>query len=194
MKLYKLIKKQYFTLLEVCISLVLISIIITTVFRFFYNITKLEKNLKIAKEEILFKNFLHIKLNDLFSKISQENFCFFYDETKNALYFSYDNKIDPNPKFCKTSIAKLFLNNNNLTLHLTCKDTLRKEILATNIKNLQFMFIKKNKTTKKWKKEKKNLPFMLNIKLKTLLKNKKYKFSVFPFYKNSSIAYLSKKK
>lgn len=149
----KLIKKNNFTLLEIIISLFLITIIITFLFGFFSKIMKLEKNIEEKKSKILAINHAQIRLTQVFSNIYQGDFITsspFY--TKNAqntkgliLYISYDNKIDSDANFSLVLKAKLFVNENkNLCLETTSRDENQKprvEILLKNVKKIEYEFL-----------------------------------------------------
>ncbi len=150
------IKKNNFTLLEIIISLFLMSIIITFLFGSFSKIMKLEKNIEEKKEKILKINHLQIRLNQVFSNIYQGDFInqspFYTKRAKNfnglILYMSYDNKIDSDANFSSVLRAKLFIDENkNLCLQTFSRDknqAPRIEILLKNVKGIEYKFLAKN--------------------------------------------------
>ena len=96
-------KKNYFSLIEIVISIFLISIILIFLFKHFSNLIKLENNLKIIKENNFQKSFLHSRLSYVFNQINIEKPIFFSEFDKNnkfiSLNFEYDNGSDPSPNF-----------------------------------------------------------------------------------------------
>ncbi|NGX34532.1 MAG: hypothetical protein K1060chlam1_00885 [Candidatus Anoxychlamydiales bacterium] len=147
------IKKNNFTLLEVMISLFLITIIITFLFGFFSKIMKLEKNIEEKKIKILAINHTQIRLTQVFSNVYQGDFInkssFYTQNAKNSkrpiLHISYDNKIDSNPNFSLVVRAKLYIDRNkNLCLKTFSRDqdqTPRKEILLKNVEKIEYNFL-----------------------------------------------------
>jgi len=172
-------KKRHFTLIEILISLSLAAIILTVIFHFFSNLTTIEKNMTKAKEEILEKNYLQIKLNTIFSNLQYSKKTFFIKD--NSLFCQFDNKIDPSALFCNVINAKLLIDsNNNLILEtfpLKKEKSKRKEILKKNIKSLRFTVLEK-----KIKKEK--FPIAISIII-----NDDLKFSFFLSSMQSIITY-----
>ncbi|MES2344548.1 MAG: type II secretion system protein GspJ [Chlamydiota bacterium] len=169
-------KKRALTLLEVMISLVLASILLTTLFSFyrelFFTRAKMQKNKEVVFQRMLTQE----RLSQVFSKVLAEieekkGLVFYTTEHASALgpvlYFFYDNGIDPNPSFCGALKAMLYLSTDkNLTLY-TWPD--RKEVLLENVESLQLSFfdIKKKVWKEEWLGEKEGLPAALKLSLKT---------------------------
>lgn len=166
------------------ISLVIAAILLGIVFRYFSQIITFEKKIKEARESILEKNNLDIKLNNIFSQIVYKNFSkdepFFYTKDK-TLYFHFDNRVDPDPRFSSEVLSELFLDkNSDLILKISPlgddNKIYREEVLMKNVKNLSYEFIKKiyqpesqkkfYSTFTSWDKEQKNVPAILKIHLK----------------------------
>lgn len=173
------------------------SILLTVIFKFFSNLVILENNIKVAKDEIFEKSNLDIKLNKIFSKLKFSHFTesSFYTK-ENALYFFFDNEIDPDPNFANIIRAKLFLDKKNLILKTAPFDlniqTRREEILIKNIDILEFNFFKKKEQiikSSKW--EEIGAPDIIKIQL--MRKDKHFVFTFFPICVQSSITYFDKK-
>jgi len=184
-------KKHNFTLLEVMISLFLITIIITFLFGFFSKIMKLEKNIEEKRAKILAINNTQIRLAQVFSNIYQGNFInkspLYTKNNKNStnpiLHIKYDNKIDSEANFSLVVSAIIYVDKNkNLCLKTFSRDKKqkpsRKEILLKNVRKIEYSFLSKvNKKLKKhefreniywynsWPKKATFLPFAIKIKI-----------------------------
>lgn len=194
----KFLKKNNFTLLEVIISLSLITIIITFLFGFFSKVMKIEKIIEKKKLEILAINQTQIKLTQVFSNVYQGDFInqkpFYTKDVKNpkgpVLYLSYDNKIDSDANFSLIVKAKLFIDNKkNLCLHSFSRDENekkpREDILLKDVDKIEYNFLAKSDIKLKkhklnnfsekicsynfWPKKAETLPFAIKIKI---IKNK----------------------
>ncbi len=162
-------KKHHITLIEVMISLFLTSIILTVLFGYFVQITKIEKKLEVAKADVFQKQHIQIRLSNIFSNASLKKFSdeqyFFTEKEKNektSLYFAFDNGIDPDPKFSGIVVGKLFIDDEkNLKLKIWGTDNkeileniVRDETLFKNIKKIEFRFLSnKEPENKAYKKE-----------------------------------------
>ncbi|NGX48705.1 MAG: hypothetical protein K940chlam5_00295 [Candidatus Anoxychlamydiales bacterium] len=164
----KLIKKKNFTLLEIIISLFLITIIITFLFGFFSKIMKLEKNIEEKKSKILAINHAQIRLTQVFSNVYQSDFItkspFYTKNSQNSkglvVYITYDNKIDSDPNFSLIVKAKLFVNDNNeLRLETFSRDENQKsrvETLLKGVKRIEYEFLSNSDSKLKKYKSKKS--------------------------------------
>jgi hypothetical protein len=204
----KIKKIQNFTLLEVMISLFIVAILLSVVFRFFFALNTSEKKMQTTKHYVLKKHHLRVKLNDVFSKIVYKSFSkepFFYT-ANNALNFKFDNGIDPDPNFSSNIEAKLYIDKqDNLilkTMPLEQQKTYREEILMENVNSLSFEFLynlhPKSSSQKifydvvsKWDKKKETLPSSIRIKLKTQ-DDDNLTFTFFISKAESSIIYYEK--
>jgi hypothetical protein len=196
------------------ISLSIVAILLGSVFTFFSQITRFEKKMMVAKEHVLEKNLLEIRLGGIFSQIIYKNFSkepIFYTEG-NSLFFHFDNGIDTTSFLSSVVAAKIFIDSkNNLILKIMPIDKdqekikfSREEILAKNVSDLHFEFLKKitpetpgpkknYKTSTTWDKEQKNIP----AEIKIYLKNGKKEDLIFPFFlpsKESFITYYDEEK
>ena len=194
-----LIKKNNFTLIEILVSLFLIGIIFTFVFRHFTYITIFEKKIDKAENKIYQMNNIYSHLTNSLSNIKIKNFDFspFYTKRENKkylLYFSFDNGIDPDPNYSYIVDAKLYIDNdNNLIFEIFKNNDLsiksRKTLLFKNCLQIDFLFFSsKDKNLKKylfenissnfafydfWPEEKKNIP---DCMLLTVNKNLQFAF------------------
>lgn len=157
-------KKNNFTLLEMIVSMFLISIIITCLFNFFSKMTKLEKTIEDKKTKIHEIHHAQIRLNQVFSNIYQGDFIngsSFYTKNKKdfkhlVLYISYDNKTDSDPNFSSTVKGSIYINENKeLCLETLSRDEhqeSRVEILLKNVKGIEYQFLaNSNSNLKKYK-------------------------------------------
>jgi len=208
-KIKKIKRKYFFTLVEVMIALFIAAILLGVVFRFFSQIMICEKRMQNAKEYVLEKNNLEIKLTSIFSQLIYKNFSkdpFFYTKD-NSLYFHFDNGIDPNPQFSSEVAAQIFIDkNSDLILQIRSLDKkykiCREEILMKNAAELSFEFIKKVypktpgqniffETVTSWDKKQESIPATIKINLK----NKEDEILSFAFFlptMQSSITYFDK--
>jgi hypothetical protein len=183
--------KKNFTLLEVIIALFLISIMLSFIFTFFSNLTKIEKNIEITKNEIYERNFLYIKLNNIFTNLKDQFFT--TDENKELTFnFLYDAKVDLDPNFSSIINGKLYIDeNDNLILESFSndkKDEKRKEILFKKVKTFEVKFLSNDSDTNYlkekissnvnwyffWPKEKKSIPSIIYLKIN----NQEYPFFI----------------
>lgn len=195
------------------ISLFIAAILLGIVFRYFSQIITFEKKIKVAREAILEKNNLDIKLNSIFSQLVYKNFSkedpFFYSKD-NTLFFHFDNRVDPDPRFCSEVLSELFLDKkNDLILKISPvgndNKIYREEILMKTVKNLSFEFIKKTYTQTaseqksffsaftSWDKEQNSIPAILKIHLKNK-EDENLSFDFFLPTMQSSITYIDKEK
>lgn len=187
------IKKRFFTLIEIIISLFLITIIITFLFGYFTKISKVELEIEKTKKIVYEKGNLHIRLNNIFAELySKEiNQNPFYTEfeknTKNiCLNINFNNGVDPDPNFSDILKAKIFVNEKkDLILEIFSNDKKnkipRREILFKNVDNLEYKFLSNNDFQMKsyqieqlsdswfwynfWPEEKKGFPSVIYMKL-----------------------------
>ncbi len=150
------IKKRFFTLIEVIVSLTLITIVITILFGYFTKISKVEQEIEDIKKIVYKKSNLQIRLNNIFAQLYSKDFNqipFYTEVEKNeknlSLCINFDNGVDPDPNFSDVVKAKIFIDkNSNLILEIWSKDKktkiTRKEILFTAVNNLEYKFLSSN--------------------------------------------------
>lgn len=158
----KYYKKRFFTLIEVMISISLLSIIIMFLFNYFVKITKIEKKIDIIRNETFDKSLLHVRLNYIFTQIKRDNFfnkssIYLENEKFPILFTIFDAGIDPDPNFSGFIQGRLYVDKaKNLCLEKLSNDekNKRKEILFKNIKSLEYKFLsKKDEKLKKFIKD-----------------------------------------
>jgi len=187
------IKKRFFTLIEVIVSLSLITIILTFLFGYFSKITKVEQDIEDLKKIVYKQNHLHIRLNNIFANLYAKEFdenVFYTKFEKNkknlSLIINFDNGIDPDPNFSEIVKAEIFIDKkNDLILEIWPNDkkikTTRKELLFSNVNKLEYKFLSCSDLQMKksvleqitdsvfwydsWPKEKKSLPSVIYVKL-----------------------------
>jgi type II secretory pathway component PulJ len=144
-------------LLELLIALSLTAILLTILFSFFVETAKLDKKIETARQAIMDRNYLQVKLQTLFSSIDRSaNAPYFYTqelekEKTRGLVTIFDNGIDPDPAFSGTIQARLYLDENQ-NLCLTTQPfgsktshTSRKEILFPHVEHIEFEFLGKKR-------------------------------------------------
>ncbi|MEI6242663.1 MAG: DUF1494 domain-containing protein [Chlamydiota bacterium] len=148
--------KRPFLLLEVLISLTIISAILISLFHFFTHIHVIKKNVEDAKEIVFERAHIQQRLTHIFSHLCPPVplEIAFHGNAKH-LYFLFDNGIDPDPSFSGIVQGELFLNAEEKTIHLRFKpfpekkkSPSREEILGTSIQNFALSFFRKEKN--KW--------------------------------------------
>lgn len=181
--------KKHFTLLEVIISLFLISIILSVLFGFFSKITKIEKNIEDLKNKVYERNEVYLTLNNILTSLcfNEDNSIYTMYEKNNkylSLFFTYDAGVDPSPYFSNIISGKIFIDEkNNLVLETYPNDKKiepREETIFKNIKSIEYKFLSKNlsdqthvleKVTNSifwysaWPKDKKVVPAIVYIKI-----------------------------
>lgn len=151
-------KKRPFSLLEVTISLVLTTILLTTLFSSYRQLIQNKIEIEKASQGLHWRFFTQTRLNQIFESL-EEGAKF---ETKEgALVFHFDNELDADPAYSGQLDGKLSLEGSQLCLFL--KD--RKEILHKNVKNLTLSFY--DPKEKKWKESWKGnaLPLLLKMRI-----------------------------
>lgn len=193
-------KKRAFTLIEVIISMSLLTLVITFLFGYFTKISKIEMDIENVKKIVYEKSNFHLRLMNICSQLSskdKENFFAKFEKNfKTAnLFFNFDNGIDPDPNYSDIIKAKIYVDkNSNLILEMFSKDTktkqTRKEIIYTNVTSIEYKFLSYSDIQMTpylveqvtdnlcwynfWPETKKNIPTTFLIKI-----NKKHDFVFF---------------
>jgi len=178
-------RKKSLTLLEVIIALSLASILLTTVFSTYYQITVAHRKLEKAKEAVLSNKIIQQRLCYIFSHLSfekkinsstqTESIPPFYtsklpDSKEIALILEYNNGIDPDPSFCGNIKSELYLTHENelCLMSYSLNGMKRKEIFKENISRWQMTFfepLSKDPHTHSWDFEKEGAPPIVEIEL-----------------------------
>ncbi len=169
------------------VALFLAGILLTTTLHFFQEYAKTQTKLRVAKENVLRRSFLQLRLNQLFTKASlleKEEVGSspeFYSENE-ALIFDFENGIDFEPAFSGPLIAKLYVSKNELLLEFQAKNgATRKEVLLPNIKSVAFKFFDQDEGNwvNLWSKEKTMTPPIITLKIQEKKVNEALDFSFF---------------
>lgn len=160
------------TLLEVVIGFALTAILLAFLFSSFRHIAMVDIEVQKARETVHARTVAHLRLSQVFDNLMEkkEEVSFYTDAYGNslhpALFLTFDNGIDQDPKFSGPQNAVLYLNSNKqLALSLFVENTERKEILYENAKLLNFEFF--NIKTKLWETtwEEKTPPMMIKVQV-----------------------------
>lgn len=146
-------RKRSFILLEILISLALLSILISFLFTSMAQGIKAEVSLSSARKNLLARQRTQSRLQDLFLSITPIHLPPLYTKTfpqekKDSLIVYFDNGIDPDPLFSGPVLGRIYLDEkNHLALTLWPIDTKgqirpwRKEILLDHVSHFQFQFL-----------------------------------------------------
>lgn len=170
MKLKK--SRRPLTLLEVVIGFALTAILLTFLFSSFRHMADLGMRVQKGREAVHARALVQLRLSQLFECLIQQDkkVSFYTDEhpesTTGALYFSFDNRLDHDPKFCSEMQGILFLNGKKqLCLSIGSNEHERKEILYTGASQLSFQFF--NSKNKEWQAnwDKEEIPSVIRFKI-----------------------------
>lgn len=158
-------KKHSFTLLEVLISLSLLSILLFALFSSYWQHLKTGQALSQAKERILARALVEAKLAPLLANALPPLYSGPSPEGDGpALFFSYENQIDPDPHFIGQVASILYVDSKGcLTLLTSRKGHARQERLCEKMPPLTLSFFEGVKWVDQWPKENKQPPSMCKI-------------------------------
>ncbi len=160
------------TLLEIVIGFALTGILLSFLFSNFRHITGLDCKIEKVRRAVHSRSIVQLRLSQVFERlIAGKEEVNFYIESHpmsghDALYFTIDNGIDRDQRFCGVLQGSLYVDQKKrLCLSLITKTAERKEILLTSITSLLFECF--NSKEKRWdsKWEEKNCPKMLKMRL-----------------------------
>lgn len=161
---FKIIRLCHMTMLEVLVSMVLTTLILTVLFYFYRDIDWLNTSMEKNEQELFKMIYVENRLADIlprtiYPKDADKDFFFFTDDvsqvTKNnnpSLVFTYDAENDLNKNISNHALGRLFIDpDQNLVLATwpspkrVKKKTpdqirMKKEILMENVENLSFEF------------------------------------------------------
>ncbi|NGX47492.1 MAG: hypothetical protein K1000chlam3_00866 [Chlamydiae bacterium] len=145
--------KRPLSLLEVCIGLALTAILLTTLFSGFRHLMKNGAKMGEVRHQLHPYFVMQMRLNQIFESITEEG-LFYTDihEKANgkALYFTFQNGVDPDPQFCGEIEGVLYCSKEKEMI-LELKDE-RSEIFLTEVSSFKMKFYdpKENKWVGKW--------------------------------------------
>jgi hypothetical protein len=189
------VKKQRssFTLLEVIVSMVLVSIVLTFVFTFFRQILTMKTQSFALKEKILNLEYFHARLTHLFDHFHEQENCLvakiIHDHAHGpALLIQCDNGIHPNPAFSGLCYHMLFkTRDHRLCLCTWSKNDIEQiDTLLTQIKDFSCEFFADKQWHTTWPIDKKNnsLPYMIKISFQLNGDNEKWQDFIFSLSSN----------
>lgn len=198
-------KKRYpLSLLEVIIAMSLSAVLIAVLFNFFRQGAILSSQMEEAKHHILSYQLFQERFDQIFNEMvldsEKEGFPFytapFEDSQGLALFFNYNNKIDPNPIFCENVKGMLMFNyNKEVYLITTSKEnTIRKEVFFEKALDFKFSFfdVEEKSWVSNWSKEKKAFPSMIKLTLYSRFSKKEpTEFNYFLTARDQEIIYRS---
>jgi type II secretory pathway pseudopilin PulG len=145
-------RKKSFVLLEIIISLGLLSILLSFLFSAMASGIKVEAKIENARRILMERQHLQSRLQDLFLSIHPLYLPPIYTKTfprekKESLIVCFDHGIDPDPSFSGPLLGRIYLDkDHNLVLCLWPiekgkQKAWRKEILLERVSHFQFQFL-----------------------------------------------------
>lgn len=152
------IKKRCMTLLETLIAMTILSVLLVLVFGLFRELSVINMMTEEKQSEAFKIRYLDSRLSYMFERLvnekASERIFYFYTEPPNSafsrypsLVFTFNNEVRRDPDYSGDVLARLYLNQENelwlLTWPLLVEDPndyMRKELLATNVVDIKFLF------------------------------------------------------
>jgi len=169
-----IIKKHPFTLIEVLISMAMMSLILSTLTYFFYQVSVLNRESEKVESNAFQLRYLENRLMDVLPKSiasndKQKDFFFFTGTSSDAfnkqgnpfLVFTFDNCVNlVDPQFSNHVLGRIFIDNeDNLSLAITPSTKrwqedkpilLKREILMEGVESVRFSFFVAHGKNRKW--------------------------------------------
>lgn len=146
-------KKHAFLLIELCISLLLFSLIMVTLFSSYRELCMIQSSLQQQKSKIFSQQKLRLRLKQIFKNLSS-----FEKIEENCWTFNYDNELEYDPELRGKVKAMFYLSpfyncedplKKNLIYEISTKDgKSRLEILFENVEDCTFLFF--DESIKEW--------------------------------------------
>lgn len=154
-------QKRSMTLVEVLIAFFILSILLTIVFGFFYELAKIDQFTRFQEEKTFQRRYLEFRLTHLFSHLvndsdnNKRDFVFYAEPAEgmsksNSLVFTYNNGARLDPTYAGDVISRLYINEKKqlclLTWPIKIKDQdpyygdMFKEVLCENVERMNFDF------------------------------------------------------
>jgi type II secretory pathway pseudopilin PulG len=143
-------KKRAFLLIEILISLALMSILLSFLFTAMSRSSHFKAKIDKARSVLIERQHLQIRLQDLFLAIQDASLYTksLHKEKRESLIAIFDHGIDPDPAFSGPILSRIYLDeSHNLCLALwpledeKKKLLWRNEILLKNVDDYQFQFL-----------------------------------------------------
>jgi len=141
------VKKRAFLLFEILVALSLMGMLLTFLFSFLVQSMKVEKKIEKVRHLMMGRQYMHIRLQDLFMSLGSIGPQCPFSSAKNSLVFYFDHGVDPDPVFGGMVEGRLFLDED---LHLKLiygpipldlEGVWRKEILSSRVSEVSFQFL-----------------------------------------------------
>lgn len=140
-------KRLFATLIEVVIALGLLSLLLSTLFFWYRQLSTQRSKIEIAKWPTLEVRYAGQRLNTIFSRL-QDLEPFFTTDNDSSLVFLFDNSPHSQPELAKTVLACLYVDKEDNTLCLGIwphpstgkKEPFEKQVLLGNISEMGFTF------------------------------------------------------
>jgi type II secretory pathway component PulJ len=163
-------KRHPLTLLEVVIAMGLTAVLLGALFRFYYQVSRVNLEAHQMRQKIFSLTLMQEKLRTIFAGLpkGEERVSFYTEEMENpsqmALFFTYDNGIDPDPAFCDQVKARLYLDEKKQLSLLLAP---RKEVLVEGVERMSFRFFDASEKVWKeeWSKQEGELPGWMELTL-----------------------------
>ncbi|MBS4164727.1 Uncharacterized protein PRO82_002058 [Candidatus Protochlamydia amoebophila] len=152
-------RKQYFTLLETLIAILLLSLLLTLIFGFFRELSLIDTWTEEREKESFQMRYMETRLNYLFQRLVNENQgtirrFYFYTQPPDdhisdapSLIFTFNNETRANPNFSTDILARLYVDQQHrlaLAMWPIYSDKpyqeMQKEILLENVARINFGF------------------------------------------------------
>jgi hypothetical protein len=198
---HKLKKRFALSLIEVMIALFVTGIIISFLWRAFFQTQKHIAIVEKKKNFALQNHFFYEKMARLLCLIPSKpgsSALFTHQETKNdplTLFFFAERPVDPDPDFSGTCLQNIYLKGEDLCLATWAnRDKGRFEVLKRHISSFSFTFYdsKEKKWMSVWPEDQSYLPVM--IKIQIIENQQPQDFVFFPSQHIPAILYPVKKK
>lgn len=137
-------KRKFFTLFELLLSLMLLAILLTTLFGWYRHISFGKKKINEKEMAAMEERYFDKQLQKILPKANLKP-CFFTDKD-GSLIFTFDNGVQSNPALSGTVLGRLFL---DATTHTVClgiwpsngdDEPFQIRKLLSNVESMRFSF------------------------------------------------------
>lgn len=153
-QLLRRVRRHRFSLIEMMVSIVLISMLLTALFGAYSQVTYANSSIDKIRDQAFAARYLQSRLSDVLMKVSsaKKKGAQFFTVVENhsyadgsSLVFTFDNGYSCDPRFAATVLGRLYLSpGGELTLALWPIDSnepMRKEVLYSDVTGLAFRFM-----------------------------------------------------
>lgn len=134
-------KKRPLTLMEVMLSLGIVTLLLAVMFPYLRDTIHLKKDLEQAQAFVFSKAHVQARLGTLFSQLTSPT-TFQTNKNETQLQFTFKNERDLEQAFKPCAIGHLSYNQGKLILKIEGKEKkIREEVLLKELKNTTFKFV-----------------------------------------------------